>query len=96
MTISDYLDKQNIAPKAFATRLGKSASWVGKVMRGARHPSRLMMGVIERVTGGAVPFEAWRPTDDQIDTYLSEISPNRPLEMGPDHAPASQAGERAA
>ena len=94
--LRNYLGSSGLTQSDVAGCVARTQSWFQKLLSGRIRPSPLMMGVIERVTDGEVPFEAWRPTDDQIDAYLAEISPNRPLEMGADHAPASQAGERAA
>ena len=83
MTLDSYLDATGEDRAEFAARLGKSEPWLSKVIRGSRYPGRLMRGVIERVTDGAVPDSHWKPSEKEIDAYLAQISTRNAENPGP-------------
>jgi transcriptional regulator with XRE-family HTH domain len=82
-SLSDYLDERKIAQKDFAAQIGVDKSIVSKICAGKIRPSLDIAFRIKRVTGGAVPFEAFvepveLPTDpafwvDFVTHYVGDI-----------------------
>jgi transcriptional regulator with XRE-family HTH domain len=58
-SLGDYLDANKLSQKAFAAQLGTHYSIVSKLCAGKIRPGLDMAYRIKRLTGGAVPFEAW-------------------------------------
>ena len=60
--LSQYLMEKGIAQRAFAARLGMSASYLSEIAGGRRTPSLALAFAIERETEGAVDAASWVPS----------------------------------
>jgi transcriptional regulator with XRE-family HTH domain len=59
MTLSTYLASTGETQAAFAERIGIKPPHMSLILSGARLPSIIVAGRIERETGGKVPASSW-------------------------------------
>lgn len=58
-TLQDFLEKNQIKPATFATRLSISRGALHDLLTDRRKPSLVLAKRISEATMGAVPMEAW-------------------------------------
>ena len=57
--LASYLAQAGLTQAQFAERIGCTQSHVAHMLAGRRTPKTGLALVIERETGGAVPFDCW-------------------------------------
>lgn len=55
-----YMAQKQITDAQMAQMVKRDRSIISKIRRGQMRPSLEMAGLIEEVTNGAVPMQAWR------------------------------------
>lgn len=57
--LHEYLSREGLTQRAFASLVGVDQSIVSRLKKGEMTPSLPLAARIERATGGAVPMESW-------------------------------------
>ena len=81
MTLSEYLQAENMKASHLAERLEVPASTISRILNGQRRPSFGLMRKIAEVTGGKVTpndFVAVALPDEASDDDSAPIPPSRP------------------
>lgn len=81
MTLTEYLSSERGRAKALAARLNRSPGWLSGLVSGRLNINPLYMALIEEETGGAVPFDAWRPSAEEIAEYRAQVCPKNPQKI---------------
>ncbi|WP_411838689.1 helix-turn-helix transcriptional regulator [Paracoccus sp. ME4] len=59
-----YLCSARVTQRSFADVVGLSRSHLNEIISGRKRPSLDVAFAIARATSGAVPVDAWQPSDD--------------------------------
>lgn len=77
MKLSDYLKKSGETRASFATRIGKTPSFVTQLIGGTKKPNLTTALDIAAATGDAVPVTVW---DTRKKSEKPAINPTEPKE----------------